>query len=68
MNTYQASPLIPPGWTRRAACLDRFDLDWIDPAPEQSQLCRVNPLESWRRCYATSALTCTADIARAAAI
>jgi hypothetical protein len=28
----------------------------------------VNPLESWRRCYATSALPCAADTARACAI
>ncbi|WP_344864265.1 helix-turn-helix domain-containing protein [Amycolatopsis ultiminotia] len=28
----------------------------------------VNPLESWRRCYATSVLTCVADGARACAI
>jgi hypothetical protein len=28
----------------------------------------VNPLESWRRCYATSILTWPADAARAVAV
>lgn len=41
MSTYETPPLIPPEWMRRAACLDRFDLDWIDPAPEHTRLCRL---------------------------
>lgn len=31
----------PPSWTCDAACLGWTDLDWIDPEPDQAQLCRV---------------------------
>jgi Transcription factor WhiB len=34
------SPLpTPPEWTRRASCLDRADLEWVDPDPEQTRRC-----------------------------
>jgi hypothetical protein len=36
------APPGPPGWTRRAACLDQWaDLDWVDPAPDQVDRCRA---------------------------
>jgi hypothetical protein len=31
----------PPEWTRRAACLHWPDLDWIDPPPDQTGVCRA---------------------------
>lgn len=41
MNTDQGRVYVIPAWTRRAACLDRFDLDWIDPNQEQTRRCRL---------------------------
>lgn len=41
---------------------------WVKAESDPRGGRRVNPLESWRQCYATSALTWTADAARARAI
>jgi hypothetical protein len=30
---------VPPDWSRWAACIDRYDLEWIDPDPEQARRC-----------------------------
>lgn len=30
---------VPPDWSRQAACIDRYDLEWIDPDPEQARRC-----------------------------